>query len=82
MWLDLREKLQKLQGGGQLCHVSSVIPLALRCRAALTTLHTLSVKAADGRRLGLLHCHSHRAEPARLKEALTPASLSCAQIEA
>jgi hypothetical protein len=57
-----------------------------RAQSRAHTLHTvscsLSVKAADGRRLGLLHCHSHRAKPARLKEALTPASLSCAQIEA
>ena len=68
-----RNPQQKLQGGGQLCPP---------CAAAALSLTTHCDKAADGRRLGLLHCHSHRAEPARLKEALTPASLSCAQIEA
>ena len=63
-----RNPQQKLQGGGQLCPP---------CAAA-----ALSLTTHGERRLGLLHCHSHRAKPARLKEALTPASLSCAQIEA
>ena len=57
-------------------------PVRMHAAGAALSLTTHCDKAADGRRLGLLHCHSHRAEPARLKEALTPASLSCAQIEA
>ena len=44
-----RNPQQKLQGGGQLCPP---------CAAA-----ALSLTTHGERRLGLLHCHSHRAEP-------------------